>query len=119
MLAFEAVGTPERALPLLEQSERDFPHDYNPPERRAEVLLKLNRPKEALAAARQARALVYGPRTLRVLFTQAEAQRRLGEKIEAKHSLQEAERLIARLPASQRQPSQWKQLDEARRRLGP
>src|SRR5207244_2560334 len=39
MQAYAAVGEPEKAIPMLEQSERDFPDDYNPPSRLAKVYL--------------------------------------------------------------------------------
>nr|UXE45695.1 thiol:disulfide interchange protein DsbD [uncultured bacterium] len=115
LLAYEAAGQPERALPMLEQSEKDFPKDYNPPARRAGVLLKLGKPEEALAAARRARSLVYGPRSLRVLLLEADALRELGRRNEAQKTLRDAESLVARLPAPQRQPNLWKLLDDARR----
>jgi tetratricopeptide (TPR) repeat protein len=119
VLAYEAAGTLERALPVLTQSERDFPHDYNPPARRATVLLKLGRTEEALAAAQRARALVYGPRTLQVMLVQAEALAKLGRQTDAQKTLRDADTLIARLPNGQRQASAWKLLDETRRRLCP
>jgi tetratricopeptide (TPR) repeat protein len=112
------MGQPERALPVLQLTEDQFGHDYNPPARRAAVLLTLGRPEEALVAARRAEALVYGPRKLRVLLTEAEALHRLGRWPEARKALMEAERLVARLPAGQRQPAHWKLLDDARRKLG-
>jgi tetratricopeptide (TPR) repeat protein len=119
VLAYEAAGTPERALAMLAQSERDFPHDYNPPARRAAVLLKLGRPAEALAAAQRARALVYGPRTLQIMLVQAEAQAKLGRIADAQKTLRDADNLVARLPNGQRQAGAWKLLDDTRRRICP
>ena len=34
--------TPEMAVPILEQSERDFPDDYIPPERLAFAFMEMN-----------------------------------------------------------------------------
>jgi len=61
MLAYAAVGEPEKAIPMLEQSERDFPDDYNPKARLAKVYLDLGRFDESLLAVRGAEAKVYGP----------------------------------------------------------
>ncbi len=56
--AYDAVGEPERAIPMLEQSERDFPDDYNPPARLAKGLLEAKKkPAEAKTALTRAIAL--------------------------------------------------------------
>lgn len=70
--AYLALGHAERALPMLEESERDFPADYNPPARLARALLELGRLEEAAAAVERAAARVYGPRALRVLVLAAD-----------------------------------------------
>ena len=62
--AYLALGEPERAIPVLEQSARDFPNDYNPPARLAVAFLAMRDPWQALEHARRASSLVYGPRTL-------------------------------------------------------
>jgi hypothetical protein len=45
-LAYEARGALERAIPMLEQSKRDFPADYSPPSRLGKVQLELGRGSE-------------------------------------------------------------------------
>jgi tetratricopeptide (TPR) repeat protein len=50
VLAYEAVGEPEKAVAMLEQSERDSPDDYNPPSRLAKAYLAVGRLDDALAA---------------------------------------------------------------------
>jgi tetratricopeptide (TPR) repeat protein len=72
MGAYLALGTPERALPMLEQSARDFPHDYNPPARIARVYFEMHRWAEARTAIDQALALAYGPRRLRLCSLKAD-----------------------------------------------
>jgi tetratricopeptide (TPR) repeat protein len=88
--AYAAVGEPERAIPMLEQSERDFPDDYNPPARLAKVLLDVGRLDAALTAVRRAEAKVYGPRTLRVYWTEADIWMAMKKPAEAKTALTHA-----------------------------
>jgi tetratricopeptide (TPR) repeat protein len=64
--AFDAANRVQDAVPMLEQSEKDFPKDYNPPARLAVVYLKLQRYDEAMTAADRALERVYGPRRIRV-----------------------------------------------------
>jgi hypothetical protein len=72
---------------MLEQSERDFPDDYNPPARLARVYLGLGRLDDALAAVRRAESKAYGPRTLRVLSTEADILIAMKKPKEAKDAL--------------------------------
>jgi thioredoxin-like negative regulator of GroEL len=90
MLAYAAVGTPERAIPMLEQSERDFPSDYNPPARLAKTLLDLGRLDAALDAVGRAESRVYGPRTMRVLSIKADILEAMKKPAEAKAALVQA-----------------------------
>jgi tetratricopeptide (TPR) repeat protein len=66
LVAYRALGEVERAVPMLQQSERDFPRDYNPPARLARAYLDLGRLAEARAAIERALALAYGPRRKRL-----------------------------------------------------
>jgi len=102
LAAYLALGQPERAVPMLQQSRKDFPRDYNPSARLAVAYLAMHQPALAVAAAEQAEALVYGPRTLRVLLTKAEAQAATGDKAAAQATLARADELVASLPQSQR-----------------
>jgi hypothetical protein len=72
---------------MLQESERDFPDDYNPPSRLAKVYLGLGRLDDALAAVRRAEAKIYGPRTLRVLSTEADIWLAMKKPKEAKEAL--------------------------------
>ena len=98
LAAYLALGQPERAVPMLQQSRKDFPRDYNPSARLAVAYLAMHQPAQAVAAAEQAEALVYGPRTLRVLLTKAEAQAATGDKAAAQATLARADELVASLP---------------------
>jgi tetratricopeptide (TPR) repeat protein len=79
VLAYQAAGTPERALPMLERSQREFPQDYNPPARLATIYRALGRLPEALVANTQALTRVYGPRTLRIYAQRVELLRLVGK----------------------------------------
>ena len=103
--AYLALGEPERAIPMLHQSARDSPKDYNPPARLALAYLALRDPWHALEEARRATALVYGPRTLRVLLIRAEAEARIGDSHAARVTLARAEKLVNELAAPQRTAS--------------
>jgi Tetratricopeptide repeat len=100
--AYESAGEIEKAIPMLERSERDFPGDYNPPARLAFVYLKLSRAGEALAASDRALARVYGPRRIRVLLNRADIQKASGDTAAAKATLEEAVAFAESLPPGQR-----------------
>jgi tetratricopeptide (TPR) repeat protein len=90
LLAYRALGEPERAIPMLEQSERDFPGDYNPPARLATAYLDLKRYDEALAAAKRALDLAYGPRKLRIFSLEADILVARGDTEGARRALRDA-----------------------------
>ncbi len=103
--AYQAAGEIEKAIPMLEQSEKDFPKDYNPPARLALVYLKLKKYDEALAASDRALELVYGPRRVRVLEVRADIYAGRGDAAAARKTLQEALTFAEELPAGQRSDS--------------
>jgi tetratricopeptide (TPR) repeat protein len=90
LLAYMATGRPELAVPMLQQSERDFPDDYNPPARLAAAYLKMRRYDDALASVKQALDRAYGPRKLRLWSLQADVYEAKGDRTAARRSLREA-----------------------------
>jgi len=96
-----AAGDPERAIPALVQSERDFPDDYNPPARMAYVLLEAKRYDEALAASDRALKLAHGPRRINLLTTRSDILAARGDSAAAKATIEEAIRYAESLPTSQ------------------
>lgn len=96
------AGTPERVLVAIEASERDLPDDYNPPARLAILLSALGRYDEALAASDRALAKVYGPRTVRLLETQATIFEKKGDPEGAKGAIRQAIAFASSLPPSER-----------------
>src|SRR5437016_5835414 len=64
LTAYLALKTPEKAIPMLEQSERDFPKDYNPHSRLAVAFREMGRYDAALTETERALARAYGPRKI-------------------------------------------------------
>ncbi len=104
--ALTAANRLDEAIPMLEQSAKDFPQDYNPPARLAHVYLLLKRYDEALAASDRALALVYGPRRIRVLSERAEIQKARGDRAAARKTLEDAVAFADGLPEGQRSEEQ-------------
>jgi tetratricopeptide (TPR) repeat protein len=94
--------TPEKAIPMLEQTERDFPNDYNPPARLAAAYKAMGKYDEALAAIDRALAKSYGPRRIGQLRTRADILIARGDKEGARKTLQEAIAYAKALPSGQR-----------------
>jgi tetratricopeptide (TPR) repeat protein len=90
LLAYIAVDQPQRAVPMLEQSERDFPEDYNPPARLAAAYMQLKRYDEALSAVERALTRAYGPRKLRLWSLMADVYEAKGDAAGARRALQQA-----------------------------
>jgi tetratricopeptide (TPR) repeat protein len=97
-----ALGRPEKAIPMLEQSERDFPDDYNPPARLAAAYKAMKRWDEALAASDRALSKAYGPRKLLILQNRAEILAGKGDTAGARATLEQAITLAESLPEGQR-----------------
>jgi len=90
VLAYKALGEPQRSVPMLEESERDFPADYNPPARLASTYLAMKRNDEALAAVKRALEKAYGPRKLRLWSLEADAYEAMGNGPAAREALRAA-----------------------------
>jgi tetratricopeptide (TPR) repeat protein len=100
--AYIELEQPERALPMLEASERDLPQDYNPPARLAVAYKSMERWDEALAASDRALAKAYGPRKLGILQTRADIYTGRGDPDAARRTLEDALQLAQSLPEEQR-----------------
>ena len=103
--AYIELGTPERAVPMLEQSQRDFPDDYNPPARLSSTYKAMKQYDKALQASDRALKLAYGPRKLLILRQRADIYTAKGDKDSAKKTLNEAIAYAKGLPAQQVRPS--------------
>jgi tetratricopeptide (TPR) repeat protein len=118
LLAYVALGETQRAVPMLEQSERDFPSDYNPPARLASALLELKRYDDATSAVKRALAKAYGPRKLRLWSLEADIALAKGDKASARQALEDALAFAKTVPLTREYPKLrdrlQKRLDEMR-----
>lgn len=103
--AYIEIGEPQRAIPMLQQSERDRPDDYNPPARLAVAYLAMKKYDEALAASDRAMTRAYGPRKLLLYSTRADIYQGKGEISSARRTLEGALAYLETLPEEQRSPS--------------
>jgi tetratricopeptide (TPR) repeat protein len=103
--AYLDLGTPEKALPMLEQSARDFPNDYNPPARMAYAYNALHDFDKALEMSDRALAMVYGPRKLAVLSVRADIYTAKGDPKAARETIVQAIEYAKSLPEGQRSPT--------------
>jgi len=110
--AYLDLGTPEKAIPMLEQSERDFPNDYNPPARLALAWKAMKEYDKALAASDRALAKVEGPRRLTVLTTRADIFTAKGDPKAARETITAAVDYAKSLPEGQRNESRIKWLEK-------
>lgn len=102
LTVYLALDEPERALPMLEESEKDLPEDYNPPARLAIAYKAMKRWDEALAASDRALAKAYGPRKLGILTTRADILAGKGDSAAARQTVEGAIRFAESLPKEQR-----------------
>jgi hypothetical protein len=100
--AYLELGTPERAIPMLEQSERDFPDDYNPPARLAVAYRAMKSWNAALAASDRALARAYGPRMLGMLQVRSDIYIGLRDSTAARRTLDQAVQTAESFPEGQR-----------------
>jgi tetratricopeptide (TPR) repeat protein len=103
--AYTALKQPEHAIPMLEQSERDFPEDYNPPARLGYIYRTMGKYDDALAAYDRALAKAYGPRKINILRGKADSYAGKGDKESARKTIEEAIRFAESLPEGQRSDS--------------
>jgi len=99
---YVALGEPERAIPMLEASERDLPDDYNPPARLAYAYKAMKKYDEALAASDRALSKAYGPRKIGILQTRADIYAAKGDPAMARKTMEETLRYAEGLPSGQR-----------------
>ena len=119
--AYLELDQPAKAVPFLEQSERDFPDDYNPPARLAVAYKAMKDWDLALAAADRALAKpgTAGPRRLQMLHTLAEVHAGRGDTDAARRTVAEALRHAEGLPQGQRSERTIEGLRNRLEAMGP
>ena len=96
--AYLELHTPEKAIPMLEQSARDFPDDYNPLGRLAVAYGAMKEYDKALAASDRALAKAYGPRKLTIYRQRADILVAKGDKQAARDTIEKAVAYAKSLP---------------------
>jgi tetratricopeptide (TPR) repeat protein len=110
--AYLELKQPERAIPMLHESERDLSDDYNPPARLAVAYLAMKQPDQALAASNRALPKVSGPRRIRVLLNRADIFSAKGDAAASREALEQALACAEALPAGQRSEGTIKALQK-------
>jgi tetratricopeptide (TPR) repeat protein len=100
--AYIELGEPDRAIPMLEQSAKDFPEDYNPPARLAAAYKAMEKYEASISFADLALSRAYGPRRLVIYRTKADSQAGLGDMDGARATMREAIAEAEALPDGQR-----------------
>jgi tetratricopeptide (TPR) repeat protein len=100
--AYLSLGTPEKAVEMLLQSQKDFPEDYNPPARLTAAYRALKKYDEALAANTRALQLAYGPRKIGMYTTRADIQAEIGDAAAARKTVEDAIEFVKTLPDDSR-----------------
>jgi len=100
--AYIEIGHPEKAIPMLEQSQKDAPEDYNPPARLALAYKAMKKWPEAIAASDRALSMVYGPRTLTVLNARTDIYLGMGDPANARKTVEKMIATAESFPPGQR-----------------
>jgi tetratricopeptide (TPR) repeat protein len=115
LTAYLGLKQPEKAIAMLEQSERDLPKDYNPPARLISAYRAAGRFDDSIAASDRALKLAYGPRKIGIYRSRAATYLAKGDKASARKTIEEAIHYAESLPTEQVSPamiaSMKKQLD--------
>lgn len=100
--AYIELKQPEKAVPMLQQSEKDFPDDYNPPARLLIAYRALGQFDDAIAAGKRALPKSQGPRKLVIYRNLADVYLKKGDKDAARATLREAIAHAESLPGPQK-----------------
>ena len=114
LFAYLAAGEPERAVPMLTESERDFPDDYNPPARLAIAYRAMKNLDDAQNAIKRAGNRVYGPRSIRIFVLAADIAKDRNDAAGERAALEQA---VARTAKSVLNENQKKALADVEARL--
>ncbi len=105
-----ALGQPERAVPMLQASAKDFPDDYNPNARLALAYEAMKDYERALQASDKALSKAYGPRMIGILTARSRICQEKGDAVSARIAMEEAIREAEALPPGQRSEGQMASL---------
>jgi tetratricopeptide (TPR) repeat protein len=104
LLAYLALGEPERAIPMLQQTQKDFPDDFNPPARMARAYLEMGKYDDAISNSDKALALANGPRRVKIALVKADALAKKGDQAAERKTIADSLAFLATLPAADASP---------------
>jgi len=90
---------------MLQQSERDFPNDYNPPARLGLAYREMGKYDLAIDAYDRALVRAYGPRKITIYRGKADTYVKKGDKEAARRTIEEAIKYAESLPPEQHGPA--------------
>lgn len=99
--AYIEVGTPEKAIPMLEQSQKDFPDEYNPPYRLAVVYKTIKDWDKSLEMLDRAMPKMYGPRKILAYRLESDVLAGKGDNAGARKTIAKAIEYAKSLPVGQ------------------
>lgn len=102
LTAYMELGEPEKAIPMLQQTARQYPKDYNPFSRLATAYRAMKKWDEAITEGKHALALCEGPRRVLVYRGLVDAYTGKGDKAGATATLKDAIAYAQKLPEGQR-----------------
>jgi tetratricopeptide (TPR) repeat protein len=115
--AYLELGEPQRAIPMLTESEKDLPQDYNPPARLARAHFALRQIPQALAAVERALAKAYGPRKLRIYELKADILLSKGDRAGGRAALGDAIAYARTIPLTGGYPRLLTEIEKRKRAL--
>jgi tetratricopeptide (TPR) repeat protein len=101
LTVYLGLKQPEKAIAMLEQSERDLPKDYNPPARLISAYRAARRFDDSIAASDRALKLAYGPRKIGIYRSRVATYLAKGDKTSARKTMEEAIAYAQSLPGEQ------------------
>ncbi|MEO7113274.1 MAG: thioredoxin family protein [Polyangiaceae bacterium] len=104
LLAYLALNQPERAIPMLEQTAKDFPDDFNPPARMARAYLEMGKVDDAITSSDRALSLANGPRKVKIALLKVEALAKKNDVAGERQTLTLAIAFVDTLPPAEASP---------------
>lgn len=116
---YHYLGDHMALAPELEALAKALPGEYDPAYRLGWLLLKADKPAEALPWATKALALVYGPRAARVQMLVADIHAALGDKAAERAAREAVVRIYEELPEGQQNPAGLEAAKAALAKMAP
>lgn len=112
LLAYLALNQPERAIPMLQQTAKDFPDDFNPPARMARAYLEMGKYDDAISNSDRALSLANGPRKVKIALLKVDALTKKNDLTNARQTLNDMITFIGTLPPGEASPKMRSALED-------